>query len=62
MKKALTSLLSVKRIIALILTATFVYLSIIGTVDADEFIPIYTMIIGYYYGQSTAREPKQEEK
>jgi hypothetical protein len=52
----LKGLLSVKRLIALALTLTFVYLSIVGVVDADKFIPIYTLIVGYYFGQSTARD------
>ena len=59
--KELKGLLSVKRLIALSLTATFVYLSIIGVIDADKFIPIYTLIVGYYFGQSTVKESKGGE-
>lgn len=59
-KNSITALLSVKRIIALMVTATFVYLSVNGIVDAENFIPIYTMIVGYYFGQSTVRETKKD--
>lgn len=46
--------LSVRKIIALGVTAVFCYLSIIGKITSSEFIPIFSMIIGYYFGKSTA--------
>ncbi|MGL5381461.1 hypothetical protein [Clostridium sp.] len=45
---------SVRKIIALSVTGVFCYLSIRGIVKSNEFIPIFSMIIGYYFGKSTA--------
>lgn len=45
---------SVRKTIALAATAVFCYLSVIGKVSSSQFIPIFTMIIGYYFGKSTA--------
>lgn len=45
---------SVRKIIALVLTGVFCYLSIIGTIKPTEFIPIFSMVLGYYFGKSTA--------
>jgi len=59
--KEIKGLLSVKRLIALALTGTFVYLSVTGTIDAEKFVPIYTLVVGYYYGQSTAKGIKGGE-
>ncbi|SHH42237.1 hypothetical protein [Tepidibacter thalassicus] len=54
---------SVRKIIAIILTCVFSYLSIVGKVDIDKFIPIFSMVIGYYFGKSTALDiPKNIEK
>ncbi|MGL5749854.1 MAG: hypothetical protein ACRCXT_04955 [Paraclostridium sp.] len=45
---------SVRKIIALTLTLVFCYLSLNGTIKSSEFIPIFSMVIGYYFGKSTA--------
>ncbi|WP_373601104.1 hypothetical protein [Paraclostridium bifermentans] len=51
---------SVRKVIALCLTIVFCYLSIIGTIKPGEFIPIFSMVLGYYFGKSTALDtPKQ---
>ncbi|GAB6170492.1 hypothetical protein JCM1393_29520 [Clostridium carnis] len=52
---------SVRKIIALAVTLVFCYLSISGKVTSDEFIPVFSMIIGYYFGKSTALDvPKHK--
>ncbi|WP_042276667.1 hypothetical protein [Faecalimicrobium dakarense] len=45
---------SVRKTIALLLTVVFCYLSIIGKITQDQFIPVFSMVIGYYFGKSTA--------
>jgi hypothetical protein len=52
----LKQLISVKKIIALLLTIVFCYLSLIKMVSSTEFLSVFTLVLGYYYGQSTARE------
>lgn len=47
---------SVKKTIALLVTVVFCYLSIKGTISSSEFIPVFSMIVGYYFGKSTALE------
>ena len=45
---------SVRKINALVLTIVFCYLSIVGKIEPSEFIPIFSMVLGYYFGKSTA--------
>ena len=45
---------SVRKIISLVLTIVFCYLSIVGKIEPSEFIPIFSMVLGYYFGKSTA--------
>ncbi|MGL4914066.1 MAG: hypothetical protein ACRC3Y_16715 [Romboutsia sp.] len=45
---------SVRKIIALFLTIVFCYLSIVGKITQDQFIPVFSMVLGYYFGKSTA--------
>lgn len=40
----------VKSIVTVTLTGAFVYLSIMGTISPENFMTIYTMIIGFYFG------------
>lgn len=48
----ITKLLSIKRIIAFILTLVFSYLAATGKVQSTEFITIFSMVIAFYFGQS----------
>lgn len=40
----------VKSIVTIILTGVFAYLSIKLVVSAEQFMTIYTMIMGFYFG------------
>ena len=48
--KILTKLLSVKSIVTILLTIVFSFLSVNGTINADQFITIFTVIISFYFG------------
>lgn len=52
--KKITNLIEVKKIIALMTITVFCVLAIIGTVDTTVFTSVVTLIVGYYFGQSTA--------
>lgn len=54
-------LLSIKRVIAFILTLVFSYMAIIGAVKSTEFITIFSMIIAFYFGQSIAKNTNKTE-
>ena len=58
----LLSLIEVKKIIALIFSITFAILSLKGIVSAEQFIVVFSTVIGYYFGQSSARQAIQENK
>ena len=59
MKERLSKLLTVKSIVTIALTAVFAYLSVIGVVSAAEFMTIFTVIVGFYFG--TQHEKKNAE-
>lgn len=58
----LTKLLSIKRVIAFILTLVFSYMSITGQVKSTEFITIFSMVIAFYFGQSVGMKVNTSEK
>lgn len=53
-------LLQIKKIIALLLTIVFCYLSIIKRITSDQYITVFSLVIAFYFGQSTARQAALE--
>lgn len=54
-KKRAAKLIDVKSIVTLCLTIVFCVLSLIGVVS-QEFLAIYTMIIGFYFGTQATKK------
>lgn len=46
----LKKLIDVKSIVTIILTIVFAVLSIWGKISPDQFITIFTVVIGFYFG------------
>lgn len=51
----LTSLIEVKKIIALLVVSVFCSLAILDRVDTTVFTSVVTLVVGYYFGQSTVK-------
>lgn len=58
-KDRLAKLIDVKTIVTFALTAAFVYLSIIGKIEPQIFMTIYTMVIGFYFGTQLEKNNRQ---
>lgn len=59
MKDKLVKLLTVKSIVTLVLTAVFAYLAVTEKVSPGDFVQIFLIIIGFYFG--TQHEKKSPE-
>lgn len=56
MKEKLAKLIDVKSIMTLLLTIVFCYLALTGKITSEQFVTIFTVIIGFYFGvQSTKK-------
>lgn len=51
LKEKLVKLLNVKTVIAVILTGIFSYMAAIGHITPEVFMPVFTMIIAFYFGE-----------
>lgn len=60
-KDRIAKLIDVKTIVTFSLTGAFVYLSVIGKIDSQIFMTIYTMIIGFYFGTQTRKSDNGKE-
>ncbi|KEI97450.1 hypothetical protein N494_14475 [Clostridium botulinum A2B7 92] len=58
----LKKFLQIKKTIALLTTIVFCYLSVNGRLSSTEFLSVFTLIIGFYFGQSSARQAVKESK
>ena len=50
LRDAVVNLLKVKRIVTIILTLVFAYLSIIGVISGEQFLTIFSVVIAFYFG------------
>lgn len=57
-KERLAKLISVKSIVTIILTLVFSYLAVKGTIDGGQFITLFTVVIGFYFGTQANKEEK----
>lgn len=58
LKKRLANLLTVKSLVTLVLTAIFAVLALKGTISGTEFLTIFTVVIGFYFGTQRVAEDK----
>lgn len=60
-KITIQNLLTVKSIVTLILTLVFSYLSVMGDITGEQFLAIFTMIIGFYFGTQYQKKVDEEK-
>lgn len=58
-KEKFARLINIKSIISIVMTLSFCYLAIVGTVPVELFVPIYTTVIAFYFG--TQIEKRNQE-
>ena len=56
LKNKLIELLKVKSIITILVFGVFCYLSIIGKVDAQQFMLVLSMVATYYFSKKDNKE------
>ena len=54
----LKKLIDVKSIVTILLTGIFSLLAVRGTIDPGQYMTIYTVIIGFYFGTQTVKNIK----
>lgn len=57
-KKRLGNLLAVKSLVTITLTVIFAVLALRGDISGTEFLTIFTVVIGFYFGTQRVNEDK----
>ena len=55
-KKRVANLLAVKSLVTLTLTVVFAVLSCTGRVTPEQFMTVFTVVIGFYFGTQRVAE------
>lgn len=55
-KERIERLLSVKSLVTIILTLVFSYLSVVGSIQPEQLMTIYTTIVAFYFGTQAKKE------
>ena len=61
MKERLAKLIDVKSLMTLVLTLVFSYLSVVGEISPQQFLTIFTMIVGFYFGTQNAKKESDKK-
>lgn len=56
MKAKLAKLIDVKSIMTLMLTIVFCVMALTGVISGGEFLSIFTMIVGFYFGTQSQKQ------
>lgn len=56
MKERLAKLLCVKSLVTVALTAVFGTLALRGSISAEQFLTIFTVVISFYFGTQTEKK------
>ena len=59
LRDRIAKLIDVKTLVTFALTAAFVYLAVLGKIEPQIFMAIYTMIIGFYFGTQAEKNKKE---
>lgn len=57
-KKRLGNLLAVKSLVTITLTVVFAVLALRDSISGSEFLTIFTVVIGFYFGTQRVAEDK----
>ena len=61
LQKRLANLLTIKSLVTLTLTGVFAYLTGSGSVTAEEFLTVFTVVIAFYFGTQAEKRSSQAE-
>lgn len=60
LKKRAANLLCIKSLVTLTMTAVFAVLALRGDIAGEQFITIFTVIIGFYFGIQARKETNEK--
>lgn len=56
MRRKITELINVKSIVTIMMTLVFCVMSVIGRINSEQFITVFTVVISFYFGTQAAKK------
>lgn len=61
MKERIAKLLTVKSIVTIMMSIVFCVMTVMGTISGQEFLTIFTVVIGFYFGTQAEKRNGVEQ-
>ena len=59
-KENLSNLIKVKTIVTILLTIVFCYLAVVGAIQPDLFMAVFTTVIAFYFGSQSEKNANKD--
>lgn len=56
----IVNLIKIKSVLTLALTSAFVILSLRGDIQPDQFLVIFTTVVGFYFGSQSSKSESEQ--
>lgn len=61
MKQKIAKLIDVKSIVTLVLTGVFAALAVTGSITAENYMTVFTVVIAFYFGTQAQKKADSKE-
>lgn len=62
LKERLAKLIDVKSIMTLLLTGVFCILALTDVISGEQFLTVFTVIVGFYFGTQATKKTSETDK
>lgn len=59
-EKRLANLLTIKSIVTVVMTIVFAVLALRGTITGSDFLAVFSVVIGFYFGTQAEKKSQTE--
>jgi hypothetical protein len=61
LKRRLANLLAIKSLVTITLTGVFAFLAVMNRVTTEQFLTVFTVVVGFYFGTQAEKHRTDAE-
>ena len=61
LKRRLANLLAIKSLVTITLTGVFAFLAVMDRVTTEQFLTVFTVVVGFYFGTQAEKHRAESE-
>ncbi len=62
LKRRLANLLAIKSLVTITLTGVFAFLAVMDRVTTEQFLTVFTVVVGFYFGTQAEKQHRTESE